>query len=1065
MKNLIFKYFVTLLFFYLSSNLFGQGPGGPEGPIGGTGGNLPVSISEKGINQLFVSPEVAQLLKVNFIPMNLYTGKLNLEIPLYEIKTGDISVPISVKYNSEGIKIEEEASNVGAGWVLQAGGNVSKIVRDMEDRSVYVRSSGSASSGYTSRAIALGSIAAFYYNGSLFNPSHDLMPDLFIATAPGLNSKFYLEAKLDNNGTTTKVKELGSSNNKINYGDPYGSIYDGDLKSLAWVGVDKAFPYITNQAVKNEIQANVDNVFQKYFNTFSDYSDFNITNTLGINYKFKTSDVNVVFPTSSSYDVYYSGIPDRMNLFWAIRNFFLEKYNINKGTWHIDEISDKANRKISFEYTSYTSQNVIKYPNKIIDSSVSLPNEGGDQSETNTILYNLSGTAGDTETNYDKSFYSMNALYNYISKIKWDGGEVNFIYNQNREDINNKKALSEILIKDSNLNIIKRYIFNYGYLSNGDAKRLKLQSIDIFEGIQQKRFYDFTYYEDTDLPLKDSFKKDFLGYYNNNVNVIDNQSYENYIPQLYFTRGRKNFSITPFNVNNSTPISGGVRNIEANNYSAVGLLKSIRNIAGAYNEFTYESNSFRFYNQDILGGGSRIQSQIIKELGGSERKIKYKYIDKNGDSSGSILNLPKFSEISSIKTINGNDIYAFRTSLRATSNIELTDGAYVGYERVIEEEIGKGSTEYIYTSPKQYPNTYASADFPPGLYNNKPLNKTVANSFFPGDVFIENDKTGKLINRKIFDNNSQLLEEKNIIYNDKIFDSRTYSIAKQLSRGVQSGKTYLYNVNFQLINSQNLLASEENISYLNGKQVKNKKEYTYGNSANPFLTYQKNTSSDNNIEESYFRYAADKGNQYLIDKNIINTPLEIETKENSKTISKKEERYPVSQSEADNKTTGFPLPYLVLSTDLQSTMRTEVSYDKYDSKGNIQQYTTKDGIPVSIVWGYNNTQPIAKIEGATYSQIESLASAIISASNTDALASVNNDETSFLSVLNSFRNNLSNYQVTTSTYDPLIGVRSITPPSGIREVYLYDNTNRLMEIRENNQTGRLLKEFKYNYKN
>ncbi|WP_374464396.1 hypothetical protein [Chryseobacterium sp.] len=57
-----------------------------------------------------------------------------------------------------------------------------------------------------------------------------------------------------------------------------------------------------------------------------------------------------------------------------------------------------------------------------------------------------------------------------------------------------------------------------------------------------------------------------------------------------------------------------------------------------------------------------------------------------------------------------------------------------------------------------------------------------------------------------------------------------------------------------------------------------------------------------------------------------------------------------------------------------------------------------------------------------------------------------------------------NYQITTYTYDPLIGVRSITPPSGIREVYIYDSANRLKEIRENNQTGNLLKEFKYNYK-
>jgi YD repeat-containing protein len=53
--------------------------------------------------------------------------------------------------------------------------------------------------------------------------------------------------------------------------------------------------------------------------------------------------------------------------------------------------------------------------------------------------------------------------------------------------------------------------------------------------------------------------------------------------------------------------------------------------------------------------------------------------------------------------------------------------------------------------------------------------------------------------------------------------------------------------------------------------------------------------------------------------------------------------------------------------------------------------------------------------------------------------------------------------VTTYTYDPLIGVTSITPPSGIRESYIYDSANRLQKVIDVN--GKVLKEMKYNYKN
>ncbi len=141
-----------------------------------------------------------------------------------------------------------------------------------------------------------------------------------------------------------------------------------------------------------------------------------------------------------------------------------------------------------------------------------------------------------------------------------------------------------------------------------------------------------------------------------------------------------------------------------------------------------------------------------------------------------------------------------------------------------------------------------------------------------------------------------------------------------------------------------------------------------------------------------------------------------------------------------------------------------MKYDKYDSKGNLQQYTTKDGVSTVIIWGYNGTQPIARIENAKLENIgQSFIDSIVNASNTDAAAERNNDETTLLNAFKTFKDNLSGYQITTYTYDPLIGVRSITPPSGIRENYIYDSANRLEKVVDAN--GKLLKEFNYHYKN
>lgn len=150
-----------------------------------------------------------------------------------------------------------------------------------------------------------------------------------------------------------------------------------------------------------------------------------------------------------------------------------------------------------------------------------------------------------------------------------------------------------------------------------------------------------------------------------------------------------------------------------------------------------------------------------------------------------------------------------------------------------------------------------------------------------------------------------------------------------------------------------------------------------------------------------------------------------------------------------------------------------IDFNVYDNKANNLQNTQKNSIPTTTIYGYDQTLLIATINGISYEQLMQifglpitptgyLSLDIVSKSNSDR------DEASeqlLLKALDNFRNNpaLSNYQITTYTYDPLIGLRSITPPSGIRESYLYDSAGRLQKVVDAN--GKVLKEMKYNYKN
>ena len=74
------------------------------------------------------SPQAAALARYGEYPVSLATGVPEISIPLYEIKLGDYTLPISISYHASGIKVDDVASTVGLGWVLNAGGAVSRTV-------------------------------------------------------------------------------------------------------------------------------------------------------------------------------------------------------------------------------------------------------------------------------------------------------------------------------------------------------------------------------------------------------------------------------------------------------------------------------------------------------------------------------------------------------------------------------------------------------------------------------------------------------------------------------------------------------------------------------------------------------------------------------------------------------------------------------------------------------------------------------------------------------------------------------------------------------------------------
>lgn len=83
-------------------------------------------------------PTAASLMKNIDHPVGLYHGNPEISHTLYTLKDGAVELPITLQYNTSGIKVSEEASWVGLGWHLNVGGMiVQNAVGKLDDKADY----------------------------------------------------------------------------------------------------------------------------------------------------------------------------------------------------------------------------------------------------------------------------------------------------------------------------------------------------------------------------------------------------------------------------------------------------------------------------------------------------------------------------------------------------------------------------------------------------------------------------------------------------------------------------------------------------------------------------------------------------------------------------------------------------------------------------------------------------------------------------------------------------------------------------------------------------------------
>lgn len=457
-------------------------------------------------------------------------------------------------------------------------------------------------------------------------------------------------------------------------------------------------------------------------------------------------------------------------------------------------------------------------------------------------------------------------------------------------------------------------------------------------------------------------------------------------------------------------------------------------------------------------GGLRIKEMIsYNSVSEPIQKKLYKYQLANDTtlSSGSMLNVPRFSDLETVYITNGPTTFIQYWSRSANSYYPLlnTNGSSTAYSRVEEINWSReegGSTVYQFTNDHIEINNAEKFPYPP-----------------PFDAAWERGLPTSTEKYQFIQDQLKLVtQETNLYLNKKADLSAPFNNASYPLKGITSRFiTHLFTGDpptalagiewmppvftfYTVATGSTLKEKEMTKVYDKNNFITQTREFEYNSNNLPVHVTTQN--SKNEILETKLKYPNDFSGTIpytaMVSKNILIPVIEQTTFNNNKELSKAKVNYVLTTG------TNFTVPGSIEKSILGKTLDTELTYESYDANGNPVQVKARDGIKIVYLYGYSSQYPVAKITGADYNTAKGKI-------DQNILDNPSSDQ-ALRNELNKLRS-IPGALVTTLTYAPLTGVTSETDPSGKIIYYEYDGFGRLKLMRDQNNA--ILKRYDYKY--